>query len=122
MAYVPDEFLTRGTRPIDGVTALSKEPGRENIQVGHDPLMQQGPDNIADLVWTSLNYHDFHSLPDVDMVAANKILFRMLRPGGGLCRGRPFGTGGHRSRHQQAVAPHRSRHRAQGSRGGGLRL
>lgn len=82
MAYVPDEFLTRGTRAIDGVTALAKEPGRENIQVGHDPLMQQGPDNIADIIWTSQNYHDFHGLPGVDMIAANKILFRMLRPGG----------------------------------------
>ncbi len=82
MAYVPDEFLKNGTRAIDGVTALSKEPGRENIQVSHDPLMQPGPDNIADLVWTSRNYHDFHNLPNVDMIEANKILFRMLRPGG----------------------------------------
>jgi predicted methyltransferase len=82
MAYVPDEFLKTGTRAIDGVTALSKEPGRENIQVAHDPLMQQGPDNIADIVWTSQNYHDFHNLPGIDMIAANKILFRMIRPGG----------------------------------------
>ena len=82
MAYVPDEFLAKGTRAIDGVTGLAKEPGRENIQVGHDPLMQQGPDNIVDIVWTSQNYHDFHNLPGVDMVAANRILFRMLRPGG----------------------------------------
>lgn len=82
MAYVPDEFLARGTRPIDAVTALSKEPGRSNIVVSHDPLMQQGPDNIADVVWTSQNYHDFHNLPGVDMIAANRVLFRMLRPGG----------------------------------------
>jgi predicted methyltransferase len=82
MAYVPDEFLKTSTRAIDGVTALSKEPGRGNIAVGHDPLMQQGPDNLVDVIWTSQNYHDFRNLPGVDMVAANKILFRMLRPGG----------------------------------------
>ncbi len=82
MAYVPDEFLAKSTRAIDGVTALSKEPGRENITVEHDPLMQPGPDNAIDVAWTSQNYHDFHNLPNVDMVAANKILFRMIRPGG----------------------------------------
>jgi predicted methyltransferase len=82
IAYVPDEFLTKGTRAIDGVTALSKETGRENIKVEHDPLMQPGPDNLVDLAWTSQNYHDFHNLPGIDMVAANKVLFRMIRPGG----------------------------------------
>ncbi|WP_404711677.1 class I SAM-dependent methyltransferase [Sphingomonas sp. MMS24-J13] len=82
MAYVPDEFLTKSTRAIDGVTALSKESGRENITVEHDPLMQPGPDNLIDVAWTSQNYHDFHNLPGIDMVAANKVLFRMIRPGG----------------------------------------
>lgn len=82
IAYVPDEFLAKSTRAIDGVTALSKEAGRENITVEHDPLMQPGPDNLVDLAWTSQNYHDFHNLPGIDMIAANKVLFRMIRPGG----------------------------------------
>lgn len=82
IAYVPDEFLTKSTRAIDGVTALAKEAGRENIVAEHNPLMAPGPDNVADVVWTSQNYHDFHNLPGIDMVEVNKLVFRSLRPGG----------------------------------------
>ena len=36
----------------------------------------------VDVVWTSLNYHDFHNLPNADMAAFDKRVFDTLKPGG----------------------------------------
>jgi len=82
IAYVPDENLVRFPKTLDGLNAIAAEPNHKNIQVEHNPLMAPGPDNIADVVWTSQNYHDLHNMPGVDVVAFNKLVFRSLRPGG----------------------------------------
>lgn len=39
------------------------------------------PQNV-DAVWTSLNYHDFHNVKDLDVVAFDKAVFAALKPGG----------------------------------------
>jgi predicted methyltransferase len=37
---------------------------------------------VSDFVWTSLNYHDMHNRPNADLVAFNKQMLAMLKPGG----------------------------------------
>jgi predicted methyltransferase len=82
IAYVPDENLARFPKALDGLNAIAAEPNHKNVQVEHNPLMAQGPDNVADVIWTSQNYHDLHNAAGVDLVAFNKLVFRALRPGG----------------------------------------
>jgi predicted methyltransferase len=81
-AYVPDESLARSPKALDAVTAIAAEPAHKNVAPVHDPLMQPGPENTLDLVWTSQNYHDLHNNPQVDLVAFNKLVYRSLKPGG----------------------------------------
>jgi predicted methyltransferase len=82
IAYVPDENLARFPKALDGLNAIAAEPNHKNVEVAHNPLMAPGPDNVADVVWTSQNYHDLHNVAGVDLVAFNKLIFRSLRPGG----------------------------------------
>jgi predicted methyltransferase len=42
----------------------------------------QLPEGAADFVWTSDNYHDFHNIPDADVVNIDKAVFLALKPGG----------------------------------------
>jgi predicted methyltransferase len=82
MAYVPDEVLARNAKALDRINALAAEPDYANVVATHDPMMAPGPDNVADIVWTSQNYHDLHNVPNADLVAFNKLVFRSLKPGG----------------------------------------
>jgi predicted methyltransferase len=82
VAYVPDELLAKVPKAMDGANAVAAEPAHKNVQVVHDPLMAPGPANIADIIWTSQNYHDFHNVPGLDLVAFNKVVYAMIRPGG----------------------------------------
>jgi predicted methyltransferase len=82
IAFVPDEMLAAHPQAIDGITAVAAEHKRGNVQVVHHPLMAAAPDAVADVVWTSQNYHDLHNMTGVDVVAFNKAVFRALRPGG----------------------------------------
>jgi len=82
IAYVPDEMLAKYPKSINGATAVAAEPNHNNVQVEHNPLLAPGPDNVADVVWTSQNYHDLHNIPGADLVALNKLIYRSLRPGG----------------------------------------
>jgi len=36
----------------------------------------------ADVFWTSLNYHDLHNVPGLDLAAFNRAVFAALKPGG----------------------------------------
>ena len=82
MAYVPDEVLARAPKALDRINAIAAEPGYGNVMATHNPLMAPGPDNTADVVWTSQNYHDFHNMPGADLVGFNKLVYRSLKPGG----------------------------------------
>lgn len=81
-AYVPDEFLTSHPKALDGVKAIAAEPSHKNIEAIHDPALQAGPANMANVVWTSQNYHDLHNVAGFDVIAFNKVLFNMVKPGG----------------------------------------
>ncbi|WP_420138469.1 class I SAM-dependent methyltransferase [Sphingomonas sp.] len=82
IGYVPDEMYAGRPKSLDAVQALAAEPAHSNVQALHDPALAPGPANVADVVWTSQNYHDLHNIAGLDMIAFNKALYRALRPGG----------------------------------------
>ena len=82
MAYVPAETVNFGYKPLETANKMAAEPGRSNVTVVSDPLTNPTPANIADIIWTSQNYHDLHNFKDADIVAFNRETFRALRPGG----------------------------------------
>jgi len=82
MGYMPDEMYAGRPSALDRVKAIAAEPGHGNVQALHDPALAPGPANIADIVWTSQNYHDLHNVPGLDLVAFNKVLYGIVRPGG----------------------------------------
>jgi predicted methyltransferase len=79
IAYAPDEMLKNQAAidRLEGLKAIAP-----NVEPMHDPLMNPAPAAIADVVWTSQNYHDLHNLPGVDLVAFNKLVYAGLKPGG----------------------------------------
>ena len=82
IAYVPDEMLAGHPKALDGAKAVAADPAHQNVEALHDPALAPGPANIADVVWTSQNYHDLHNIVGLDVVAFNKVLFGSIRPGG----------------------------------------
>jgi predicted methyltransferase len=82
LAYVPDEMFAGRPKSLDAVNAIAVDPAHKNVQALHDPALAPGPQNIADVVWTSQNYHDLHNVPGLDVVAFNKVLYGIVRPGG----------------------------------------
>jgi predicted methyltransferase len=96
VAYEPDELLAKYAKSLDGAKAVAAEPNHKNVEVLHDPALAPGPSNIADVVWTSQNYHDLHNIPGLDLVAFNKVLYGLVRPGGAyivLDHSAPAGSG-----------------------------
>ncbi len=68
--------------PAAAVTALAADPAYKNIKV-----LQQRPAELSvpepvNVVWTSLNYHDYHNVPNLDMKAFNTTMLNALKPGG----------------------------------------
>jgi len=82
VAYAPDEFIAKYSKALGGAAAVAAEPNHKNVEVLHDPALAPGPANIADVVWTSQNYHDLHNVAGLDVVAFNKVLYNIVRPGG----------------------------------------
>jgi predicted methyltransferase len=62
-----------------GVKAIAATPGYGNIRV---VAMEGEKFDPVDVAWTSLNYHDFHNRPNADLVAFNKNIYNLLKPGG----------------------------------------
>lgn len=61
--------------------ALASDAEYRNIALANlDPAVAL-PEPV-DLVWTSLNYHDFHNRADADLVAFGRMAFNALKPGG----------------------------------------
>jgi predicted methyltransferase len=67
--------------PAARVNAIAASPGYGNLKIGTlDPTAKQ--DGKADIVWTSLNYHDLHNRPGADLTPYNKMAFDALKSGG----------------------------------------
>ena len=68
--------------PAAGVQALAADPHHSNVSVIVGRVTDLTFPEKVDVVWTSLNYHDFHNIPDLDVVAIDKNIFNALKPGG----------------------------------------
>ncbi|HEY6823193.1 MAG TPA: hypothetical protein VI195_02040 [Steroidobacteraceae bacterium] len=68
--------------PPPPVQAIAADPHYSNVSVSFQRVADLKLPPGADLVWTSLNYHDFHNIPDVDVATINRAIFAALKPGG----------------------------------------
>jgi predicted methyltransferase len=83
LPYVPDEMLKGAKDPAKALDRLNgTATGHANVFPMHDPMLSPPPPGIADIVWTSQNYHDLHNIPAADLIAFNKVMFAALKPGG----------------------------------------
>jgi predicted methyltransferase len=71
-----------GPKP-PAVNAIAADPAYGNVKVvAADPAALKLPE-AADLVWTSLNYHDLHlTRLNLDVAAVDRAIFAALKPGG----------------------------------------
>ncbi len=67
-----------GPSPTETIAAT---PGYSNVRVVTMDALVANSD-LSDFVWTSLNYHDLHNRPNADLVAFNKQVLGLLKPGG----------------------------------------
>jgi predicted methyltransferase len=68
--------------PSAATTAIAADPAYANVSVQSGRLVTISVAEPADVVWTSLNYHDVHNIADIDIAAFNKSVFDALKPGG----------------------------------------
>jgi predicted methyltransferase len=68
--------------PVAATTALAADPAYANLSVQAGPLNKVVVAEPVDVVFTALNYHDVHNVPDLDIAAFNKSIFDALKPGG----------------------------------------
>lgn len=68
----------RGNSPR-AIDAIAGDPQYANVKV--ETMDAKLPEPV-DVVWTSLNYHDFHNRPNADLMPFNKHAFDSLKPGG----------------------------------------
>lgn len=83
IAHVPKEIEGAPFKPVESITKGAE--GFTNVKVKVVPLTEMPAENV-DVIWTSQNYHDLH-IPKfivADVPAFNKLLFKMLKPGGYL--------------------------------------
>lgn len=62
--------------------ALAADPHYANVSVLVQSVRQLSLSAPVDVVWISLNYHDVHNVPNIDIAAFNKAIFDSLKPGG----------------------------------------
>ena len=68
--------------PAAAVQAIAADAHYGNVTVLVQPAAELSLPRDVDLVWTSQNYHDFHNLPNVDVVNIDKAVFSALKHGG----------------------------------------
>ncbi len=68
--------------PAAPVQAIAANPHYGNVTVSVQPFAQLALPQAVDLVWTSQNYHDFHNLPDIQVLDIDRAVFKALKPGG----------------------------------------
>jgi len=83
-AVTPDELLTKFAKALDGVKAIADSGDYTNVVVLHQPAVPLTAPKPVDIVFTSMNYHDYHNplLGSPDMTAFNKSVLNVLKPGG----------------------------------------
>ncbi|HEX8232669.1 MAG TPA: methyltransferase domain-containing protein [Caulobacteraceae bacterium] len=83
VAVVPSEIAGKYDSEKNARAAAAAYP---NVMVAVEPLLQAHPEhaNAVDVIWTSQNYHDFHTplLGSPDVAELNRQVFQVLKPGG----------------------------------------
>jgi len=73
----------RGDRDLGAATqALAADAHYSNVTAISADFKEIKVSEPVDVVWTSLNYHDLHNNPNLDIGAFNKAMFDLLKPGG----------------------------------------
>jgi len=81
-ALVPAETLERRPQAADAVKALAAEPAYANTSAISTSLTDISAGEPLDMVWTSLNYHDFKNRGEGVTAAMNTSIFKALKSGG----------------------------------------
>lgn len=83
-AMQPTEAVTAFPRYGDAIRNMAAEPGYGNVEVVIEPAGGFDVERPLDMVFTALNYHDFHAdfMGDADGPKVNAAVFRALKPGG----------------------------------------
>jgi predicted methyltransferase len=68
--------------PPPPVQAIAADPHYGNVSVSFQRVADLKLPEGVDLVWTSLNYHDFHNIPDAEVATINRAVFAALKSGG----------------------------------------
>jgi predicted methyltransferase len=70
--------------PVPGaaVRAIAADAHYANVTVTVGRVAELNMPDKADLVWTTLNYHDFHNIPNTDIATINKAIAGTLKSGG----------------------------------------
>ncbi len=82
-ALVPSELVTMRATAADAVKAIAADAAYANVSVVSTPFNAIAVSEPLDVVWTSLNYHDFHvKALGADAAAVNRAAFSALKKGG----------------------------------------
>jgi predicted methyltransferase len=68
--------------PAARLAPITADPHYANVTVTPITAADLKLPPSADVVWTSLNYHDFHNVPNLNITDLNKAIFEALKPGG----------------------------------------
>jgi predicted methyltransferase len=68
--------------PAAAVQAIAADAHYSNVTVSVQRVSRLELPEQVDLIWTSQNYHDFHNVPNIDVLNIDKAVFRALKPGG----------------------------------------
>jgi predicted methyltransferase len=82
VVYPPPKPSGDAAKPPPIAETLAAEPAYRNVKPVEVAMSAFAAPAKADIVWTSLNYHDLHNVTGLDMVAFNKAVYAALKPGG----------------------------------------
>jgi predicted methyltransferase len=83
-AMQPTEAVAAFPQYREMIEKMAAEPGYDNVSVLFQPVAGFDAGQPLDMVFTALNYHDFHAdfMGDADGPQVNAAVFRALKPGG----------------------------------------
>ena len=83
-AMQPTEAVAAFPQYREMIEKMAAEPGYDNVSVLFQPVVGFDAGQPLDMVFTALNYHDFHAdfMGDADGPQVNAAVFKALKPGG----------------------------------------
>lgn len=83
-AMQPTEAVAAFPQYREMIEKMAAEPGYDNVSVLFQPVAGFDAGESLDMVFTALNYHDFHAdfMGDADGPQVNAAVFAALKPGG----------------------------------------